>query len=173
MCSQFRGSRWIAVVRAGLRLAMPFAVLLSVPGCSYAFVHGPPVSRGLSEAPAPPAQSRRDDCTSSNSAPVIDTVLAVPLLGAGVLSVVAAAESPESCTSWCIGPTKGEAALVAAGALALGGLFLSSAITGYGRTADCRRLELALPRGPRGSARHLLDVNAIAEARAREQREGP
>ena len=71
------------------------------------------------------------------------------------------------------GPTPGQTMGVGAAAAGLGTLFLASAITGYGRTADCRRAEEALPSGPRPMGRHLLDVEGIAEARAREEAKTP
>ena len=48
-----------------------------------------------------------------------------------------------------------------------GALALSSAITGYGRTADCRRAREALPEGPTPTSRYVLDVQALADVRAR------
>src|SRR5262249_51206622 len=145
-----------------------FPMLFLDVACSYAFVHRPPANVARLES-APEVPQTALSCTSSNAAPVIDTVLAVPFLAAAVLGVIAAAESPGSCNGqgFCFF-TSGEALLVAGGALAVGTLFLSSAITGYGRTADCRRLEEALPGGPHPSARHLLDLNGIVAARTRE-----
>ena len=112
------------------------AVLFSAPGCSYALVHGPP-SPVESRDGTREVQLKPPDCTSSNDVPILDTVLAVPLLGLGAaLLIDAAATSPSS--DW-FGPTRSQVAAVGAGGLALGVVFLSSAITGYGRTADCRR----------------------------------
>jgi hypothetical protein len=104
------------------------------------------------------------DCTSSNAAPIVDTIIAVPLLGAGVLAIVAGVG--ETCGSGCYGPNSGEAIAIGAALTGLGVLALSSAITGYGRTADCRRAQESLRTGPRPAERHLLDVPAIARARA-------
>ena len=59
------------------------------------------------------------------------------------------------------------AVAVGAAATGIGVLLLSSAVTGFGRTADCRRAQAALPDPPHPSARYLLDVSGIAEARAR------
>ena len=49
---------------------------------------------------------------------------------------------------------------------ALGAFVLSSAVTGYGRTADCRRAQESLRTGLRPAERHLLDVPATARVRA-------
>jgi hypothetical protein len=138
------------------------------PGCSYGFVHGPPGPAEISAREPPQAQAAKPDCTSSNAVPILDTVLAVPLIGAGVLAIVAGASNGSS-NGWYSGPTSGETIGIGLAATALGTLFLSSAITGYGRTADCRRAEEALPTGPRPMGRrHLLDVEGIARVRAQE-----
>jgi hypothetical protein len=107
------------------------------------------------------------DCTSSNAAPIVDTIVTVPLLGAGVLGIVGGAA--EKCGSDCYGPTSGETIAIGAALTGLGLLALSSAITGYGRTADCRLALDTLPTGPARTARHLLDIPAIAAARTRER----
>src|SRR5262252_1740684 len=53
-------------------------LLLVGPGCSYAFVHGPSARY---ETPSGPAQGV--SCTTSNAAPAVDTVLAIPFILAG------------------------------------------------------------------------------------------
>jgi len=150
----------------GLALLLP--VLLSDLACSYAFVHGPPVSpatlddRERVEKSAP-------DCTSSNAVPILDTVVGVPLMGAGILLVIAGATSKDCPTSSNTCFLQGLPAAgigIGAAATALGALLLSSAVTGYGRTADCRRAREAPPAGPMPARRYLLDVPAIAGARA-------
>jgi hypothetical protein len=146
-------------------------VLLSLPGCSYAFVHGPHGPTEVSTREPPQAQAAKPECTSSNVAPVLDTFVAVPLIGAGVLLIVAAAGCSNCSEGY--GPSPGQAIGVGAAAAGLGTLFLASAITGYGRTADCRRAEEAMPSGPRPMGRYLLDVEGIAEARAREEPKVP
>ena len=103
--------------------------------------------------------------TSSNAGPIVDTVIAVPVLGAGVLAIVAGAG--EKCGSSCYGPSSGAAVAIGAVLTGLGALALSSAITGYGRTADCRRAREALPEGPTPTSRYVLDVQALADVRAR------
>ena len=153
-----------AVCIAGVML-----LTLGNSGCSYAFVHGPrsaEISAHETEQPEP----TKLECTSSNAVPIVDTFLAVPLIGVGVLGIVAGADSG-SCTGWCVGPSSGEAIAIGAAMTALGTLALSSAITGYGRTADCRRAEEALPAGPHQVGRHLLDVKGIVEARARDAKD--
>jgi hypothetical protein len=144
------------------RPALVIAVLVSGPGCSYALVHGPPAPH-----PDDPREVRQaaPDCTSSNAVPIVDTVLAVPLLGAGVLGIVGGAA--EGCGSYCFGPSSGETIVIGAALTGLGVLMLSSAITGYGRTADCRRAREALPTEPTPTGRYLLDVPALVDERAR------
>ena len=95
----------------------------------------------------------------------MDTVIAVPVLGAGVLAIVAGAG--EKCGSSCYGPSSGATVAIGAALTGLGALALSSAITGYGRTADCRRALEALPAGPTPTSRYVLDVQALADVRAR------
>jgi hypothetical protein len=115
----------------------------------------------------------RASCTSSNAAPILDTIGAVVASGVGGLSLVALAET-ESCNGsgpWgglCM-KSPGAYVGVAAAALAVAGLYVASAATGYARSADCREVQEALPGGPHPSARHLLDVNGIAAARARQE----
>jgi hypothetical protein len=141
-------------------------LLLVGPGCSYAFVHGPSARY---ETPSGPEQGV--SCTTSNAAPAVDTVLAIPFILAGGAGIVGAVEMGQGCTGKCsynidFG-SSGEWLAVGIAALAIGTLYVSSAVTGYGRTADCRRLQETLPGPPRRSERHLLDVQGIAEARAR------
>jgi hypothetical protein len=137
------------------------SLLASTTGCSYAFVRGPPTH--VDSEPGAEQQATRE-CTTSNAAPILDTVLASTLILLGS-AVIVGGISTGSCSGDCY--FKGsEGALVAVGAgiLALGGLSVAAATTGYGRTADCRRLQETLP-GPHPSARYLLDVGALAHAR--------
>ena len=118
-------------------------LVVAVPGaastaCSFAFAKGP-----RPEVQPPPP------CTTSNAAPVADTVLSVISVGAVVAGSLIYADSKKSLTCspsnyFCplggIGTGVEEATGV--GAIIAGGvgtlLFVPSAITGYGRTADCR-----------------------------------
>jgi hypothetical protein len=136
-------------------------------GCSYAFVHKPTALGEVSSSEPQQLEQTGAACTSSNALPIFDTILAVPLLGAGVTAITGGATCGHDCEGFGSGIIAVGAALTALGTLAL-----SSAITGYGRTADCRRTQEALPKGPH-AGRHLLDVNGIAEARARENKEEP
>jgi hypothetical protein len=146
-------------------------LLASTTACSYAFVRGPPAPTvGLpgTERPSPASPA---DCTTSNAAPVIDTILAVPLIAVGGLAIAGAASAgphcgPPQCVDSMQFGTTGEWTAVAAGALALGTLAVASAATGYGRTADCRRLKEAPLGPPQQSQRYLLDVSGISAARA-------
>ena len=143
-----------------------FALLLPVlfsNACSYAFVHGPPAPpAGLEEQRM--AEQSVPECTSSNAVPVLDSIVAVPLLGVGVLLFGYGAGG--GCGRDCIAPSSGVDIALGAALTGLGVLALSSAISGYGRTADCRRAQESGPTGPRPTQRHLLDVPAIARARA-------
>ena len=130
-------------------------LLASTSACSYAFVRGPPSpTDGLpgTERPGPASLA---DCTTSNAAPIVDTILVLPLIGVGGVATLAAIDG-----------TAGEWAPIAVGAFALGALAVASAATGYGRTAECRRLKEALPDSPHASQRYLLDVRGIAAARS-------
>ena len=172
--------------RAVSCLLIPGCLMLG-SGCSYAFVHGPRGPVPTSENPGE-LQRAAPNCTSSNAAPVVDTVLGSSLIGLGGAAVIAASTSHSSSsttnTSFLLSSpyasssfnnSSFEAAGVAAtvGVIGLGTLFLASAVTGYGRTADCRRLEETRPGGPHPSARHLLDLNGIVAARSREEHERP
>jgi len=154
--------------RAPRLLVLAASLGLFSSGCSYALVHGPPSPLERGE-PAPPAQVPPGaSCTSSNAAPVLDTIGAVGFLGLGALGVAALIDS-ESCPSghFCLkGP--GTYAAVAVGGFALASLFIASAATGYGRTADCRRWE-ARPATSASHERYLLDVREIALARSAEE----
>lgn len=135
------------------RLLLVSSLLVSSSGCSYAFVRGP---RAQPET-AP-------ECTTSNAAPVVDTVLATTLILLGT-AVVVGGISAGSCSGDCyFKGSEGGLVAVGAGILALGGLSVASAATGYDRTADCRRMQQAPPEPPRPSARYLLDLGALAHA---------
>jgi hypothetical protein len=135
------------------------SLLASSTGCSYAFVHGP--SAQLETAP----DRQSPECTTSNAAPIVDTVLASTLLLLGTTVVVGGIGIATSSDPY-FKNTEGPVVLVGAGLLGLGALSVASAATGYGRTADCRRMQETLPGRPHPSARYLLDVGALAQARA-------
>jgi hypothetical protein len=163
--------------RDNLHRALLLSFLCSPPGCSYAFVHGPPAPGEIAPGEAPPGEgqqspSTRPACTTSNAWPVVDTILGVSLAGLGGLLIVGGAVEGSCSGDFCFGPTAGEAIAIGAAATAVGALLLASAVSGYGRTADCRRAEETLPGGPHPSARHLLDVSGIAAARTRAEQAG-
>ena len=168
----------LSILRVALSSFLLPGCLLLESGCSYAFVHGPV---GPDMAVHPQGQRRLSQaatCTTSNALPIVDTVMGVLLVGAGgTLLVAAAAENKGSCSSatnsFCaLGSEMQTGEIwIGLGAVALGTVYLASAVTGYGRTADCRRLEESVPSGPQASARYLLDLNAITEVRGREERE--
>jgi hypothetical protein len=140
-------------------LLLASSLLASSTGCSYAFVHGP------SAHLEPGADTKAADCTTSNAAPIVDTVLASTLILLGS-AVVVGGISTGSCSPGDCYFKGSEGALIAVGAgvLALGGLAVASAATGYDRTADCRRVQQTLPAPPHPSARYLLDVDVLAHA---------
>ena len=144
------------------RLLLLLPVLCLEAACSYAFVRGPAAPPATLNDPSK-AETSALDCTASNAAPIADTVIAVPALGVGVLAIVAGAG--ENCGSTCYVSSAGTVVAVGLALTGLGALALSSAITGYGRTADCRRAQESLQLGPRPAQRYLLDVPAIAHAR--------
>ena len=145
-------------------------LLASTSACSYAFVRGPPSPTDGLPGTEQRIPASLVDCTTSNAAPVIDTILAVPLIAIGGLAIAGAiATGPHCGPPQCIDSmqfgTTGEWTAVAAGALALGTLAIASAATGYGRTADCRHRQEMLPGSPQPSQRYLLDVSGLAEVR--------
>jgi hypothetical protein len=122
---------------------------------------------------------------TSNAVPILDTVLRTSLVGLGAVGIAAASShhsssspytgfllsSPSSSSSFNDSSWEEAGVALSAGVIGLGTLFLASAVTGYGRTADCRRLDEALPSCPHQNARHLLDLNGIVAARTREEHE--
>ena len=96
-------------------------------GCSLLYTKGPEP-----RVHPPPA------CTSSNDAPITDTVLAVVSVGTVVAGSIIAHNTGNCGGSGC-GLSNG---FTGGGMLVLGGIgtlvFVPSAITGYSRTADCR-----------------------------------
>jgi hypothetical protein len=150
----------------GIRKLLLLPVLFSDVACSYAFVHGPPREQLTSDARV--VTHSAPDCTSSNAVPILDTVVGVPLVGAGLFLVVAGATTKDcsSSSNSCFLQGLPAAGIGIGAATALGALLLSSAATGYGRTADCRRAREVPFAGPTPAQRFLLDVPAIAQARA-------
>lgn len=141
---------------AAKRVLLASSLLASSTGCSYAFVRGPPA---LATAPVETAP----ECTTSNAAPVLDTVMASTLILLGS-AVVVGGISTGSCSGDCyFKSSEGAIIGVGAGILALGGVYVASASTGYGRVTDCQRLQQA-PAPPHPAARYLLDLDALAHA---------
>ena len=156
---------------SSLRSLVASALLAWAPGCSYAFVRGPPASPDGAWRAERQTHASANACTTSNVAPVLDTLLAVPFVVAGAVAIVGAVDAGKGCTGACTWNfefgTPGEWTAVALGALALASVAIASAATGYARTADCRELQEELPDRPHRSTRYLLDVEGIAEARVR------
>ena len=153
-------------------LVLVFQVILagSSTGCSYGFVRGP--STVMEPVDPQPGVAKAASCTASNAAPILDSFGAVVTTGIGGIALMGlvASENCDSSGPWGGLCMKGPAAYVgvAAAAFGLAALYIASAATGYGRTADCRKAQEALPGAPHPTVRHLLDVKSIAEARARQ-----
>ena len=162
MTGEVHFSTSIAVV---LVLSLP----PGVTGCSYGFVQGPGLPGEVTRDERGRARPSSEVCTTSNAVPIVDTVLGVPLVGLGVLAFVIAASG--YCNGGFCALDSGGAFAIGAVASGLGAAFLASAITGYRRTDDCRQAQAALSGGPHPSARYLLGVEGIAEARARSRKE--
>jgi len=107
-------------------------------------------------------------CTTDSAAPTLDTVAALPML---LLTAVWALEAVNAneCKFVCI--STGAAIGISVGSAALATLFIASATTGNDRIADCRRAQQQPNWRLQRTGRYILDVNAIAEARAREASE--
>ena len=152
---------------ACIAVVLAVSLLCWAPGCSYAFVRGPPavVEPSIPSAGQTPTAARADSCTSSNAAPVVDVIGAVPFAALGGLAIAGLVDSENCNGGFCF---KGPATYVgiAAAAFAIAGIYIASAATGFGRTADCRQWQEALPPPPLHSERYLLDVRGIAAARS-------
>jgi hypothetical protein len=111
-------------------------------GCSFLFVHGPPANH---------KQLQYFDCSTSNVAPVLDTIFGA---SAAVNVVGAAADSREFSN---LGSQKTTIA-IAAGEAAL---FVASAAYGYMKTSDCRAAQAdmlaRMPLVPAGPPRPVVD----------------
>ena len=148
-----RSSRRSGRLAHGLLLSL----LTAASGCSYAFVHKPsqavpaeipPGSGDAPELPTPIAT-----CTTSNALPILDTVGSILLFGVAGVAVAGAVDAKNCSGSYCILGDSGPFIAVGAAATGLGALLLSSAVTGFGRTADCRRAQPELPAPPHPGAR--------------------
>ena len=94
---------------------------LTLNGCSFIFVHGPPATY---------PQARSFECSSSNAAPIIDTVLSVTTpLGFGL--------------SYLNDSSQRTGAGIATAAVWTGA-FIASAMYGYHTTAACRQAQAEL-----------------------------
>ena len=139
-------------------------LLVSASGCSYAFVRGPgapgEVKLDQRGRVLPPSET----CTTSNALPIVDTVLGVPAVGAGLLAFLIAGAG--ICNDGFCGVSTGGVTAAGVALAGVGALFLASAVSGYGRTADCRDLDHPQEAPPQRSERYLLDVRGIAAARS-------
>jgi hypothetical protein len=158
--------------RACIAIVLEVSLLSWASGCSYAFVRGPPavVEPPIPAAGQTPTEARAASCTSSNAAPVLDVIGAVPFAALGVLAIWGLVDSENCNASGSFGGAcfKGPATYVgvAAAAFVIAATYIASAATGFGRTADCRQWQEALPPPPDRSERYLLDVRGIAAARS-------
>jgi hypothetical protein len=98
------------------------ALALTLGGCSFAFIHGPPANH---------RQMRFFDCSTSNVLPFLDTVMAAGAVGETLDAVTG---SPTTTTS------KTELATFAVEAALLG----ASAVYGFTKTSDCRDAQAAM-----------------------------
>ncbi len=105
---------------------------LLVTSCSLV-LRGPP--------PRPVASDPLVRCDTSRLAPVLDTVMAFPLLVGGVAAFgyTAGCRHDPSQFDFCPTP-KGPAVAASLGVVAVGGLFLWSAIRGFNKTGECREI---------------------------------
>jgi hypothetical protein len=120
----------------GVRALATILALASIPtaGCSWLFVNKPP------EPPTP--ASPPIECTASVAAPLIDTLAAALLAGAGVAGFIYGAQ-PDQCSGGCWFTLKSEAMAGAAVALASAVPLAISAGYGFSKTSDCRLLKEA------------------------------
>jgi hypothetical protein len=118
----------------GVRALATILALASIPtaGCSWLFVNKPP------EPPTP--ASPPIECTASVAAPLIDTLAAALLAGAGVAGFIYGAQ-PDQCSGGCWFTLKSEAMAGAAVALASAVPLAISAGYGFSKTSDCRLLK--------------------------------
>jgi len=126
-----------APVQRALALALTIALLGTGSGCSYAFSRGPPprLDADHDDRAAPPPGR----CTTSSAPASLDTLAAIPFLGAGVLGVVGGAGNQGYAKEFIV-----PSILL----LALGTTFAASAVTGFGRVRDCRRVQQLQPTEP-------------------------
>jgi len=117
------------------RMGVWTAVLALFPGCSFAFVDGPPTTH---------KQLPYFECTSSNVLPTVDAALGVIYGVAGVGMLVDGASSSGSYQD----NNKSDAILAGAAAAVL----VASGIYGYQKTSSCReakeQLMVRLGNGP-------------------------
>ena len=128
------------------------SLLASSTGCSFVlhgtggdFDFGPRVERHATSG-----------CAGSDAAPIVDTVIGSTLIVVGTALIISGTQKTNE--GWLIAG--------GAGIIALGGVYVVSAATGYDRTAYCRESMHGLPAPPHPSPRYLLDVGALAQAGA-------
>jgi len=132
------GSR-TALVQRILAVALAIGLLGTSSGCSYVFTRGPTARVDTLAAPEPSASP---PCSTSNAPPAIDLVLGSASFGVGMLGLAEAAMPSRSSGEFSSLSGINKSAAVPGAILALvGTVFLASAVTGLGRTAECRRLE--------------------------------
>ena len=139
---------------AGTVVSLAEAMLLvaGTEGCSFAFTRGPQPS--LPAGPGPEtSRPPTPECTSSVAAPVVDTVLSTLSVAVFVTGIAALATPEPSCSQGSFGvcfrnfnQSVGWTGIIAGGLTST--LFIASAVTGYGRTADCRAAIEASARPP-------------------------
>ena len=128
------------------------SLLASSTGCSFA-LHG---TGGRFDIGPGVERHATPGCSGSDAVPVVDTVVGSTLIVVGTGLIVGGTQANKTNAGWLVAG--------GAGIIALGGLYLVSAATGYDRTAYCRESmhARASPRHP--SPRYLLDRGALAQA---------
>ncbi|MGZ6077107.1 MAG: hypothetical protein ACXWK6_04805, partial [Myxococcaceae bacterium] len=118
-------------------------LVIGTEGCSFAFTRGPQPSLPAGPGPETSRPQTPPECTSSVAAPVADTVLSTLSVAVFVTGIAALATPEPSCSQGSFGPcfqgfnqSVGWTGIIAGGLTSA--LFIASAVTGYGRTADCR-----------------------------------
>ena len=108
-----------------MRVCAACLCALMLSSCSFVFVSGPP-ELGPPGAAVPPAS-----CTTSNAAPVVDSVLA-GIQGLGAIGAFTSDEVDDDIR-----------VPLGAGELVIGALFLASAVVGTNRIAACQEYRVA------------------------------
>jgi len=123
-------------------LGLLLGAALASNGCSFTFVHGPPANH---------QRLAFFDCSSGSGLPIIDTIVALAMVGE-------TSDATGSASSGLTSSSKANVAIFAAQAA----LFGASALYGFKKTADCRDAQAALAlRTPRAPAQPVMNAPPI------------